>query len=55
MLTPVRFVTFIIAVIIALLGLLGHLGIISAVAAYDFWLVVVGFVILALGSLIKGL
>ena len=55
MLTPVRFVTFIIAVIIALLGVLGHMGIISAVAAYDFWLVVVGFVVLAVGSLVKGL
>ena len=46
-------VTFWIAVILAVLGLLGFLGTISALSAYAFWLVVAGFVLLALGNLMR--
>ncbi len=48
-------VTFGIAVALAVLGVLAGQGIISALAAYAFWLVVAGFVLLALGNLMKGL
>ncbi len=48
-------ITFYIAVILAVLGLLGFLGIVKPLAAYDFWLVVIGFIILMLGNMVKGL
>jgi predicted membrane channel-forming protein YqfA (hemolysin III family) len=50
-----KVVTFWIAVGLALLGLLASQGIIAGLAAYAFWLVVAGFVLLALGNLMKGL
>ncbi len=46
-------ITFIIAVILAVLGLLGLF--VSALGAYSFWLVFIGFVILAAGNLVSGL
>ena len=48
-------ITLIIAVIIAALGLLGFLGVIKPLATYDFWLMTIGFIILLLGNLVKGL
>lgn len=48
-------ITFLIAIIIAVLGLIGHFASIPFVSANDFWFVVVGFVLLALGNLVKGL
>ena len=48
-------VTFWIAVILAILGLLAFLGTISALTGYAFWLVAAGFVLLALGNLMKNL
>ena len=45
--------TFWISVLLALLGLLGALGI-PVLAGFDFWLVLVGFVVLALGNLLEG-
>ena len=50
-----KVVTFWIAVILAILGLLAFLGTISALSAYAFWLVAAGFVLLALGNLMKNL
>lgn len=46
--------TFGIAVLLALLGLLGKLGV-AVLAGFEFWLVFVAFILLALGILIKGL
>ena len=46
--------TFWIAVALAGLGLLAVVFSITALDPYAFWLVVVGFVVLALGNLIKG-
>jgi hypothetical protein len=50
-----KFVTWIIAVILGVIGILGHLGTLSGLGNYSFWLVVVAFVLLALGALLKGL
>jgi hypothetical protein len=50
-----KVITFWISVILAVLGFLGHSGVIASFAAYDFWLVLAGFVLLALGVLLKGL
>jgi hypothetical protein len=47
--------TFWIAVALAVLGVLATLGSIPALAAYAFWLVVAGFVLLALGTMMKNL
>lgn len=47
-------VTFWIAVILAILGLLGQLVTIPVISGLAFWLVIVGFVILAIGNLIEG-
>jgi predicted membrane channel-forming protein YqfA (hemolysin III family) len=48
-------ITFWIAVILAALGVLASLGIIASLSSYAFWLVVAGFVLLALGNLLKDL
>lgn len=45
-------VVFWIAVILVVLGLLGELAI-AALSGVAFWLVVVGFVVLALGNLLE--
>jgi hypothetical protein len=54
-LTPPKMLTFWIAVILGALGFLGKLVTIPLVSAYDFWFVFVGFVLLVLGLLVKGL
>ena len=46
--------TFWIAVVLAVLGVLGHEGILGGLASYSFWLVVIGFIVLAFGNLMKG-
>jgi heme A synthase len=50
-----KVITFWIAVILAALGVLASLGIIGAFSSYALWLVVAGFVLLALGNLLKDL
>lgn len=49
--------TWLISVILAVIGILLYLGIIRIpwLAPYDFWLVAAAFILLALGSIIKGL
>jgi threonine/homoserine/homoserine lactone efflux protein len=54
-LTEPKVVTFWIAVLLVLLGVLASEGIIAGLAIYAFWLVVVGFILLALGNLVKDL
>jgi hypothetical protein len=46
--------TFWISVILAALGVLAKIGTISVLSGFAFWLVVIGFVLLVLGLLIKG-
>lgn len=50
-----KVVTFWVAVVIGLIGLLAALVPIPVVSPFAFWVVVVGFVILALGNLLEGL
>jgi len=50
-----KVLTFWIAVILAALGVLASQGSIPPLSGYAFWLVVAGFVVLALGNLVKGM
>ncbi|HEY3310606.1 MAG TPA: hypothetical protein VGK00_03095 [Anaerolineales bacterium] len=50
-----KVITWWIAVILGVLGILGELVKIPVVSTYAFWLVAVGFVILALGTYLKDL
>lgn len=47
--------TFWIALILAVLGILGEFITIPLATDYSFWLVVVGFVVLAAGNMAEGL
>jgi len=49
-----KVVTFWIAVILAVIGVLAFLGTISGISGSAFLLVVAGFIVLALGNLMKG-
>lgn len=48
-------VVFIISLVIAVLGILAGLGILAIIPVSAFWLVTVGYVVLAAGCLLKGL
>jgi len=54
-LTPPKTITFWIAVALGVLGFLGFQGIVSQLAAYAFWLVFFGWLLLVLANLVKGL
>jgi hypothetical protein len=54
-LNPPKVVTFWIAVLLALIGVIAELAPIASLAGYALWLVVAGFVLLALGNLLEGL
>jgi hypothetical protein len=48
-------ITFWIALVLGVLGFLGKLVTIPLVSAYDFWFLFVGFVLLVVALLVKGL
>jgi hypothetical protein len=48
-------ITFLIAVVLAALGVLASLVTIPVLSGLSFWLVVLGFVILAIGNLSEGM
>jgi threonine/homoserine/homoserine lactone efflux protein len=48
-------ITFWIAVVIAVVGVIASLVTIPVLSGFAFWLVVIGFVVLALGNLVDGL
>lgn len=50
-----KVVTFWIAVALAVAGILAFQGILTGLAGYAFWLVAAGFILLALGNLVKDL
>ena len=52
---PPKKITFWISVIIVVLGLLGKLVTIPFLSDYSFWVVLIGYVLLFLALLIKGL
>ncbi len=54
-LTPPKEITFWIAVILGLLGLFSFLGIFSALPIEAFWLVFIGFALLVVALMVKGL
>jgi hypothetical protein len=54
-LTPPKNITFWISVIFVVAGLLGYLKVLAFLTPFAFWLVVIGYVILFLGNLVKGL
>ena len=53
-LTPPKKWVFWVSVILAALALIGTLVSIPVVSAYAFWLLLIGFVLLALGNAMKG-
>jgi len=50
-----KVITFWIAVLLALLGVIAVLAPVASLVGYALWLVVAGFVLLALGNLVEGL
>lgn len=50
-----KVITFWIAVALAVFGIMGSQGMIPELSSYAFWLVVAGFVLLALGNLLNNL
>lgn len=46
---------WLIAVILGVLGIIAYFGVLPPLAPYAFWLVVIGFVILAIATAAKGL
>jgi Co/Zn/Cd efflux system component len=47
-------ITFWVAVVVAVIGLIASFVAIPVLSGYAFWIVVLGFVILALGNLLEG-
>ncbi|MBN1536466.1 MAG: hypothetical protein JW908_07025 [Anaerolineales bacterium] len=47
-------ITFWIAVVLAVLGILAQLVTIPVLSGFAFWLVVLGFIVLFLGNILKG-
>jgi hypothetical protein len=54
-LSPPKQVTFYVSVILAVLGVLGKFVALPIVSAYSFWILLIGFVLLALGNMSVGL
>ena len=54
-LTPPKAITFWISIVLGLLGLLSQVGILAVLPIAAFWLLFIGFVLLVLGLLVKGL
>lgn len=47
-------IVWIIALIVGILGIVGYFVVIPFITVYSFWLVVVGFAMLAVGTTFKG-
>lgn len=54
-LTPPKAITFWVSIVLGLAGLLGQVGVLPFLAAYAFWLVFIGLVLLVVGLLVKGI
>lgn len=46
---------WVIALVLGVLGIVAYLGVIPPLAAYAFWLVAIGFILLVLATLLKGM
>jgi hypothetical protein len=53
-LNPPTQVVFWIAVVLAVAGLLGQIGVIAAFNPFAFWLILIGYVVLAASLVLKG-
>ena len=53
-LTPPKNTTFWIAVILVVLGVIGKLTNVAILTPYSWWFILVGFIVLMLGNLVKG-
>ena len=53
-LSPPKQITFWVAVILAVLGVIASLVTVPVLSGIVFWLVVIGFVVLAAGNLVEG-
>lgn len=53
--TAPRAITWWISLIIGVIGVIAHLTSLGVLTTYSFWIVVVGFALLLLGTLLKGL
>jgi len=54
-LSPPKNITFWVAVILVVLGVIGKLTTVPILTVYSWWFVFVGFIVLMLGNLVKGL
>jgi hypothetical protein len=54
-LSPPKTITYWIAVILGLLGIVGTFVALPLIGGYEFWLLALGFVLLALANLMEGL
>jgi hypothetical protein len=45
---------FIVSLVLAVLALLGHFAAIPFVSLYQFWIAIIAYIVLALGSVLKG-
>jgi hypothetical protein len=50
-----KVITWLIAVVLGVLGILGHFSAAGTLTTYSFWLVVAGFVLLALATFLREL
>lgn len=50
-----KFMVWVVAVVIGAMGLLGHFIAIPVASPYSFWLVAIGFVVLAIANILKQL
>jgi len=48
-------IVWIIALILGIVGILGSLGVIASLAAYAFWLVVAGWALLLIATVMRGM
>jgi hypothetical protein len=48
-------IVWIIALILGIVGILGSLGVIASLAAYAFWLVVAGWALLLIATMMRGM
>jgi len=54
-LNPPSQILWIIALILGILGILASMGVIAALAAYAFWLVVAGWALLLIATVMRGM
>lgn len=47
-------ITWTIAVVLGILGILGQYGVVAALAPYAIWMLIIGWALLAIGSMVEG-